>query len=176
MRGDITPKQFANFWTRVDRSSGPDACWEFNGHRNHAGYGVVNCGVGRKGRHAVLAHRLAFIDTFGPLPPGKPFVLHSCDHPPCCNPAHLRAGTKKDNAADRLVRGRDGDHKGVANGRSKLTDEIVAEILARYTGARGQRAQLAREFGVTAPMIGHIISGRNWTHLKPSLSEPCGRK
>lgn len=41
-------------------------------------------------------------------------VLHSCDNPPCCNPAHLFLGTNADNTADRHAKGRDA--RGAAHG------------------------------------------------------------
>jgi DNA-binding transcriptional ArsR family regulator len=40
-------------------------------------------------------------------PPGPgAFALHSCDNPPCCNPAHLRWGTPQSNQDDRRERRR----------------------------------------------------------------------
>ena len=78
-----------------------DACWETDFCRNHAGYPRINI----NGR-AVKVHRLAWeIANAEPIPEGM-CVLHSCDNPACCNPAHLRLGTHADNMNDRTKRNR----------------------------------------------------------------------
>lgn len=89
------------FWDYVDRSGGPDACWPWLRARSRRvrGYGrFTQDGVGRD------AHREAWERTHGPVPAGL-FVLHTCDVPHCCNPAHLYLGTQTDNMRDRKARG-----------------------------------------------------------------------
>jgi hypothetical protein len=65
-----------------------------------AGYGrlVIN------GKY-VGAHRVAYEVSKGRVMEGL-FVCHHCDNPPCCNPAHLYAGTHQDNVDDKVRRGR----------------------------------------------------------------------
>ena len=93
------------FWTKVDRSGGPDACWPWMGHRTRQGYGQVKI-LGK----STPAHRVAWELTNGPIPLGDHFgttcACHRCDNPPCCNPAHLFLGTMADNVADRDAKGR----------------------------------------------------------------------
>lgn len=85
------------FWSRVDKDG---ACWEWAGARHPQGYGVFSAG----GR-SLRAHRFAFQLANGPIPEGM-FVLHSCDNPPCVNPAHLRLGSHADNMRDMSARRR----------------------------------------------------------------------
>ncbi len=51
------------------------------------------------------AHRASWQISFGPIPDGLQ-VLHTCDNPPCCNPAHLFLGTQLDNIYDMCAKGR----------------------------------------------------------------------
>lgn len=86
-------------WSFVDRSSF-DACWEWRGDRNESGYGRIY--INRKARRA---HRVAYETAVGPIGTGL-VVMHSCDNPPCINPAHLSLGTPIDNVADAVAKGR----------------------------------------------------------------------
>ena len=90
------------FWSNV-RIGAPDECWEWAGARNHSGYG---CAWFRADGHRFkLAHRVAHYLSSGEFPT---VVMHLCDNPPCCNPAHLRGGTQRDNVADCIRKGRMG--------------------------------------------------------------------
>ena len=97
----------AGFWDRMDRSGGPTACWPWRGaiqtrsKQGHGGYGWFS-----RGGKVRYAHRHALELTIGRvLEPGE-VAMHSCDNPPCCNPAHLRAGTQGDNLRDMAAKGR----------------------------------------------------------------------
>jgi hypothetical protein len=73
-------------------------CLEFDGPSTDRGYGRVG--------DDDYAHRIVAEHHFGPAPADKPYVLHSCDNPPCCNPMHLRWGTQAENIQDAQSRGR----------------------------------------------------------------------
>lgn len=65
------------------------------------GYGVFGVGQSTK-----LAHRAAYEVHHGVTLSSGQVVRHSCDNPPCCNPAHLILGTQLDNIRDMDERGR----------------------------------------------------------------------
>lgn len=87
------------FWSNVTPSHEPD-CWLWQGVHDRRGYGRVHV-LGRQ--HG--AHRIAWRLTCGPIPQGLG-VLHKCDVPACCNPAHLFLGTQRDNMQDAAAKGR----------------------------------------------------------------------
>lgn len=89
------------FWSKVDKSGGPDACWPWTAHTRRRGYGCIRL----PGRN-VVAHRYAWALTHGAEPTPDRFVCHRCDNPPCCNPAHLFLGDAAANMADMASKGR----------------------------------------------------------------------
>jgi hypothetical protein len=89
------------FWDNVDIKT-KDDCWNWK-YGKAKGYGCSYYN-GKK----QLSHRVAFYLSNGEIPEGK-IICHKCNNPACCNPRHLYAGTKKDNAIDRENRFLSGD-------------------------------------------------------------------
>lgn len=81
----------ARFLAKVDRSNGPDSCWNWLGSKHERGYGSVKF----KGRKW-LAHRLSWFLANGEIADGYE-VDHKCFNGSCVNPAHLRLATHKQN-------------------------------------------------------------------------------
>ena len=148
----------ARFWDRVDRSGGADSCWPWLGEVNYlrGGYGSYD----RLGRR-IKAHRHALELALGRPLGTTEFACHHCDNPPCCNPAHLFAGTHKDNMADARSKG---SFLGSRNGAAKLDEDRVR--LIREALGRGVRHQeVANRFGVAAETIGKIGRRKLWLHV-----------
>ncbi|GAF74396.1 unnamed protein product [marine sediment metagenome] len=95
-------------------------------------------------------------------PPKGMLVLHHCDNKSCINPAHLYAGTYKDNTADMLRRNRTNNRKGEKNNNAKLTESDVKEI--RSDNKHSQR-MLGRMYGVEKSTIASIKNDKTWKHI-----------
>jgi hypothetical protein len=101
----LTPKIITRFLSKVTRGSA-DQCWPWTAGKFHHGYGQFNAGRDADGRQDTrYAHRVAFQIATG-IDPQDAVVMHSCDNPSCCNPAHLRLGTQADNIADAKAKGK----------------------------------------------------------------------
>lgn len=160
MHPEYTPKDLERFWCKVDRSGGPDACWNWTGSRIPKGYGNLKWdGKNRR------AHRVAWTIAFGSIPIGL-HVLHNCDNPSCVNPRHLFLGTNQDNVDDRERKGRNNPPRRQKHWKHKLTNDQVADIRKRYSryGVGGESSlALARAFGVNPSTIQRIVRRENWT-------------
>jgi len=145
------------FWNKIDKSRGDDSCWTWTGYCKSDGYGVI----GIRGKTTECTHRVAYTLCVGTIPDGMQ-ILHQCDNPPCCNPAHLFLGTQADNIADMVNKGRTVHTKGESHPLAKLTVSQVEEIRTQFTGARGEKVAFARKFNVSPCTIRDILNGSHW--------------
>ena len=156
-------------WDRILMQS-PSECWIWTaglGGRNRTptGYAVIQ----HHGRQYRVT-RLLWAHLHGPIPPGM-YVCHACDTPACCDPAHLFLGTPKDNARDKVCKGRMNHsdlviaaarrqaHAINAARQYRLTADQVRTI--RRRARMGEtRTALGAAYGVGASMIGMIVRGQ----------------
>lgn len=144
-----------DFWAKVDKSGGPDACWPWNRAIHHTGYGSAT-----HFRKNWQAHRLAFFFETGKLPA---MVCHSCDNKPCCNPKHLWAGNAKENVDDKMHKGRHRGGFGETTRSSRLTEEIVRQIRKDYATGKFLQKDLIKKYGTTT--IHFVVRRKTWKHV-----------
>jgi hypothetical protein len=147
---------------------GPDECWPWTAARFERGYGAFRLGDKQK-----KAHRVGYELLVGPIPSGQN-VCHTCDNPPCQNPAHWFLGTHADNARDRQQKGRGAagsplptGHKrstGERNSNAKLTEKDVRVIRALCRAGRTQQS-VAAQYGLTQSAVGYIVRRKLWAHV-----------
>lgn len=154
MSGKAIPLE-KRFWLKVAKGE-DNFCWEWQGARLKSNYGWVSTPIGNRAASRVAAYLSGILSNLE----SSLCVLHRCDNPPCCNPAHLFTGTNADNVADRVAKGRTSSRPshGQANGASKLTDAQTKQIRDMYKSENYSQSQLAKMFGVQQPHISRIVN------------------
>jgi len=87
----LTKPLLGNF--RIDDAT---ECWNWIGHKNNMGYGVITYRGKQRLAHRVVAALYLGLDIENLSIKG----LHRCDNPPCINRKHLFFGTQADNMKD----------------------------------------------------------------------------
>lgn len=149
-----TEERASSFWSGVDMSAGATECWPWTRATQGNGYGKVK--VGGK---MFVSSRYAWILTNGDIPTGQ-CVMHSCDNPPCCNPAHLSLGTMRDNQLDMATKNR------VAFGERSPNATITAAdaVAIRESVRNGESlSSIARRYGFArGNHVRRIANGERW--------------
>jgi hypothetical protein len=148
-----TAERFARFTERA-----PNGCLLWTGSRfapNGAeqGYWV---GQFRYLGKTELAPRVAFHMAHGRWP--EPCCLHRCDNGLCVEEAHLFEGTKADNTADMLAKGRQ---------YHRISEQDARDIMANHLLCRVTGKELAARFGTSTCTVSRIIRGTAWKQCFP---------
>jgi hypothetical protein len=156
-QGAARANSAARFWQHVATGL-PDECWEWQGKRDAKnGYGSV----GWNGK-TMRAHRVALSLIDGDWS-SRLLVCHTCDNPPCCNPAHLWRGTNHDNMLDKKDKNRNGH--GAARGEKSGAAKLTAEQIRQIRGSPLSGNQLSRQYVVARNYIFAIKKRLTWRHI-----------
>lgn len=132
-------------------------CWEFTGFKNSDGYGIIGISNGK----CESAHRVMYRIHNKEIPENM-VIMHTCDNSSCCNPKHLVLGTQNDNIQDMVNKQRHVYQTKEDSHFAKLTEEQVVEIRNKYTGKRGEKVKLAKEYHVVVTTITNILNNKSW--------------
>ena len=148
------------FWKYVKKT---EKCWIWTGaiyKGKNQGYGKIMTGYGVD-RRPQRAHRVSYEMHKGKIKDNL-CVLHSCDNPPCVNPEHLSLGTKKDNNADMIKKGRGKWFIGDKHHRNKVKAKEVKNIVKLYSTGKIFQKDIAKIYGVNQATISRLIRfGKN---------------
>lgn len=162
----LARKQSARFWSKIDCAG---TCWLWLPKRvDKDGYGRfavtgrgARCFGDKPKQKYFYAHRLSWELQNGSAPVGS-LMLHSCDTPRCCNPAHLSPGTQKENLRQASERGRIA--RGERNCKAVVTEAQVRTI--RDLAATGlKKIDVARRLGVSRAIVYTVLSRKTWRHV-----------
>ena len=154
--GSASPSERQAFVAVAAAHSGPECLmWPFG--RNGRG-----CAEIKNGGQSQGVHRMVCALVHGE-PNGQMDAAHSCGrgHEGCVSGAHLSWKTRAENFNDRWGHGT--WPKGEKGPNAKVTEDDVRSIRA----AAGLRTQgdLAKAYGISRQQIGHIQSGKSWSHV-----------
>lgn len=149
--------QINRFWRKVEHGR-VDACWPIRSSIGTSRYGVVWFDGKSQKAHRV-AWKLAWKDD-----PGELSVLHSCDNPPCVNPAHLFLGNQATNMRDMAQKKRANPCRGSSNGNSKLSGAQIREIQEQLSSGLLLR-EVADLHHISISQAHRIRHRLTWKHL-----------
>lgn len=124
------------------------------------GYMVVGVKTDRGWGLAKL-HRLVLEVFVGPCPEGM-MCRHLDGTRDNNHLDNLCWDTAKRNQADRIIHNT--SCRGSGNGGSKITEEMVREIRARYSMGDMSGPKLCKEYGLSRAQISKILAGLAWSH------------
>lgn len=137
----------------------PSGCREWRGSTDgREGYGKITIANRRQ-----YAHRASWEDANGRTIPEGLVLRHTCDNAACIEPTHLIPGTQAENVGDQIARCRMKRMAGETHVLSKLTSEQAQEIRDRFNRGGVTKAQLAREYGLSATGVWRVITGRSYS-------------
>ncbi len=165
MPGKLRHKPGEPLIRTIDYTVDDNGCWVWKWSVHKKGYASV--WVDGRG---VKAHRVAYEQANGPISAGT-VIRHICPNggnPSCVNPAHLRAGSPKENAQDMVKAGNQGNQKLLPSDAAE-----IRRIFAEDNGKTSQRS-IARQYGVSPQTIGYIIANKNF--YDPEYKPPPRKK
>lgn len=136
------------FWAKVNKD-GPTMphmdtpCWTWIGAKIN-GYGCFRS----REFDTILAHRISYMLAHDEIPANHD-ICHKCDNPPCVNPSHLFAGTRRQNLADAMSKGR-------MQGTILYPEQWEAIIKSYGTGRVSVRA-LALRYGISHMTVYDVV-------------------
>ncbi len=138
-----------------------NGCWLWTGTVSEFGYGIMEIVVQTGKQMSFQVHRVSFAHYKGPIPEGM-CVLHKCDVRACFNPDHLFLGTRQENTADMLSKGREA--RGEQTWNAKLSNANIRRIRrAKKSGVRS--TDIAKYFSTDRRHINRIVKLERWQHV-----------
>lgn len=132
-------------------------CWNWNASMRD-GYGRF-----KADKKMMNASRFSF-EYFNEKILNGNVIMHLCDNPKCVNPKHLKQGSHKENAQDKVLKNR--HIFGEKAWQHKLTEKEIIEIKEKLKNPYcGINNDLAHFYKVNHRTISSIRRGITWAHI-----------
>lgn len=164
--GWLSPRLSERYWSSVDDSAGPDACWKWTKTHNQIGYGLFSYGDPTS---LIAAHKVAWILSNTKILEKGQVCHHRCRNRGCQNPAHLEL---KGSHSDHMTNNPDHKHSfGEGHFKAILRNNDIPKI-RRLLRQREKHRVIADLFGVSIHTIRSIQQRRHWNHIAEPADNP----
>lgn len=144
----LTDSLRIRFNAKVDRR-GPDDCWLWTAGKRTE-YGCIKI-AGK----CYDSHRVAVMLDGREIPAGM-IVMHTCDNPACCNPAHLQVATYSANTKDAIGKGRHVVPSLRETRTEPMSDEEIRTLVDEYRRGVSERA-LRQKYRVAKTTLNRML-------------------
>lgn len=136
----------------------PNGCREWNATKNNNGYGLIHFALKWGDGHnpCIPAHRAHYMAHYNVILERNQLVCHKCDNPCCVNIEHLFLGSPKDNAQDKLAKGRNAKKYRLHTRQCVFTDEQIFVI----KHAKGSLLDVSARYGVSPSYVSKLRNGK----------------
>lgn len=135
-----------------------NGCREWTATKNDGGYGMIHFAMqwGDGHKSSMTASRALYQAHHNIILSRNQWVLHTCDNPSCVNIDHLFLGSPKDNAQDKLAKGRNAKHYRLTTRQCIHSDEKIRAI----KNATGMLHDVAEQYGVSISYVSKLRAGK----------------
>lgn len=139
----------------IQRDNG---CIEWTATRNNQGYGLIHFAMklGDGWKSSIPAHRAHYMAHHNIILERNQLVCHSCDNPSCVNIRHLFLGSPRDNAQDKLAKGRNAKNYKLHTRQRIHSDDTIRAIKA----ATGQLREVSAQYGVSVSYVSRLRNNK----------------
>jgi hypothetical protein len=145
------------FLQKVDKGKAASDCWVWTGSKVR-GYGQLRM-LKTDGTWTMeRAHRYSYKEFNGEFDSSL-MVCHTCDNPSCVNPAHLFVGTAKENAQDKVKKGR---QPIIRNPKFNNLNKEIAENIRKDYKLGMSYSELEEKYKTSKPQVCRIVLNQIW--------------
>ena len=174
-RADMTDKDIARFWSKVDKSGD---CWTWQAATLRSGYGEIRFRgkivLAHRFAYA-LAHRFAYALAHGECA-NNLVIDHKCHNKLCVNPSHLQLVTHQQNSENRSAnKGSKSGIRGVGWCADRNKWQVRAKVKGKtYSGGYYDDVHEAEESAIALRnklMTNNILDGTASTTPEPETGQ-----
>lgn len=158
-------RYITKFWAKVNKT---DDCWEWTAS-TASGYGQYGYKLGKWDYKIIQAHRYSWILHNGAIPKDL-HVCHHCDNRKCVRPEHLFLGTRNENMADMVSKGR--SNQGERHPLARITAQDAREIFVSDL----PKQKLAERYGIIPAHVVQIQTFRRWQSVTRDLKDSADER